>query len=262
MSNEVIMMPPPAQPPQMTVVSRQDVESLKLQRELLKEFVTSQLVEATEKNGFEGDYGVIPGTKKNTLFKQGAEKALRLFRLGVRFKLVDKTIDAKENFAMFIYKAEVYALTNPDVVIAECDGATNSQEVKYKERTEWTTKANGVRESKKVATPVYDVLNTLMKMSQKRALIGATLLATGLSEYFTQDMLEEEDLKDKPQADGQKPASGSAPSAPAQAGSSSAPMCCDKEMMVSRFESKLEGRAGKFDWYCLKCRKTQPREPQ
>jgi hypothetical protein len=35
---------------------------------------------------------------------------------------------------------------------------------------------------------VADVVNTLQKMAQKRAYIQATLMATGLSEFFTQDM--------------------------------------------------------------------------
>jgi hypothetical protein len=35
---------------------------------------------------------------------------------------------------------------------------------------------------------VSDLVNTILKMADKRALVAATLIATGLSEYFTQDM--------------------------------------------------------------------------
>lgn len=35
---------------------------------------------------------------------------------------------------------------------------------------------------------VADLANTILKMADKRALVAATLIATGLSEYFTQDM--------------------------------------------------------------------------
>ena len=35
---------------------------------------------------------------------------------------------------------------------------------------------------------VADVVNTILKMADKRALVAATLIATGLSEYFTQDI--------------------------------------------------------------------------
>jgi hypothetical protein len=35
---------------------------------------------------------------------------------------------------------------------------------------------------------VADIVNTILKMADKRALVAATLIATGLSEYFTQDI--------------------------------------------------------------------------
>lgn len=257
---------------QIMVVSKRDVDALKQQRELLREFVQSQLVEADFKNkdaaNFgEGDYGTIPGTKKGSLLKQGAEKMLKLFQLGCRFKLVDKEIDRHANFAMFTYKAEVYSLRNPDTIIAECDGSVNSQEVKYKERTAWEAildkKGNktGRNEQKKVETPIYDILNTLMKMAQKRAMIGATILATGASEYFTQDMLDEDDFK--PPADA-KP-EGKPEEKPVAANALPAgetPLCCGKKMMISKYENRDGERKGMMDYYCLNCKSSQPRDPQ
>ena len=35
---------------------------------------------------------------------------------------------------------------------------------------------------------IADLANTILKMADKRALIAATLIATGMSEYFTQDV--------------------------------------------------------------------------
>jgi hypothetical protein len=50
----------------------------------------------------------------------------------------------------------------------------------------------------KVANPnISDLLNTILKMADKRALVAATLLATGCSDLFTQDM---EDRDDHPPA--------------------------------------------------------------
>jgi hypothetical protein len=37
-------------------------------------------------------------------------------------------------------------------------------------------------------TPIADIQNTLMKMAQKRAFVGATILAVGASDFFTQDL--------------------------------------------------------------------------
>lgn len=237
-------------------VNYQAVQELQKQRELLAKFVESQLRAADFSDSRsasygEGDYGIIPGTKKNCLFKQGAEKLLRLFGLGVRFRQVDKEIDHNANFALYTYRAEVYVLST-GINVSECEATANSREVKYKERTEWKTNKNGAREATKVETPIYDVLNTLQKMAQKRALVGATLLATGASEYFTQDMLEPEDIEEaKPEP---KPTSQ-----PAQASTvlEQTPECCGKQMIISKYVDKDFGHA---PFYCMNCKSKKPRE--
>lgn len=156
-------------------VTRADFEALSDQRKMLLEFVAKQLRKDV-------DYGVIPGTPKSSLYKPGAEKLGRLFGLGARFTMTDKTMDKTQNFALFTYKAEIYHLKSGQV-IAECEGSCNSQEKKYKERTVWM---NGKKE--KEATPIFDIINTLMKMSQKRAYVGGIILAVGASDFFTQDI--------------------------------------------------------------------------
>jgi hypothetical protein len=77
------------------------------------------------------DYGVIPGTKKPSLYKPGAEKLARLFQLGTRIVSRDKTVDPGNSFFMFSYTIEVY---HPDTgaILAQCEGSANSQEKKYK----------------------------------------------------------------------------------------------------------------------------------
>jgi hypothetical protein len=176
-------------------VTHEAIEALKRQRSLLRSFVQSQLK-------VEVDFGIIPGTDKNSLYKPGAEKVARLFGLGVRMKLADRVLDREGNFAMFTYQAEVYFLQSDSVVIAQCEGSCNSQEKKYRERRsyEWVNaeRGDGSTYRKKVetgseATPVCDVMNTLQKMAQKRAYVGAVILATGASDFFTQDIDDPED---------------------------------------------------------------------
>lgn len=144
------------------------------------------------KEGIDNDYGIVPGTKKKALLKPGAEKLLKLFGLGARFRITDKEFDRYENFAMFTYECEVYHLKT-GIVLANCEGTANSQEVKYKERSKYV---QGVFAGKEV-TPICDILNTLKKMAQKRALVGAVIIATAASDYFTQD--EEEIEAQQPQ---------------------------------------------------------------
>lgn len=238
-------------------VTQADLDSLKRQRTLLKDFVSSQLREANfsdpKSKGYgEGDFGTIPGTPKPCLLQPGAQKILRLFGLGVRVKQVDKEIDRHANFAMFTYRAEVIHLKTGNIV-AESEGTANSQEKKYKNRTVWFTNKSGQRESKMEETPIFDVLNTLMKMAQKRAMIGATIQATGASDFFTQDFEAEEG----PDAGGQKPPTDKAPSAESAAASNAEPpICCEKPMMMSKYPDRT---TGEIPWYCVKCKKTLPR---
>lgn len=196
MANEVIEFPVKAEA-QNLPVTREAVDKLKAQRALLKEFVQSQLREGV-------DYGTFPGTDKDALFKPGAEKLAQLFGLGVKVVLSDRIIEREGNFAMFTYRAEAYPLRSPDLVIATCEGSINSQEKKYRERRLFKsvkmTRQDGSQYDKRVAdgmevTPITDVLNTLIKMAQKRAYVGAVILATGASDFFTQDIDDAEDAK-------------------------------------------------------------------
>jgi hypothetical protein len=161
-------------------VTRADFEALSDQRKMLLEFVAKQLRKDV-------DYGVIPGTPKSSLFKPGAEKLARLFGLGIKLNLSDKTIDKAQNFAMFTYKAEIVHLKSGQM-IAECEASCNSQEKKYKERAVWIN-----NKKEKEITPIFDILNTLQKMAQKRAMVGGVILAVGASDFFTQDIDDVED---------------------------------------------------------------------
>src|SRR5438309_4966125 len=65
----------------------------KERRHMLIEAVSDLMVEATEKNNFEGDYGVIPGTKQKTLLQPGADKLNNLFGLVPRFEVEKEDLD-------------------------------------------------------------------------------------------------------------------------------------------------------------------------
>ncbi len=145
---------------------------LKDQRRLFLDFVKSQMIEGI-------DYGRHGGAKKDTLLKPGAEKLLRLFGLGSRIKKKEQTIEKDPPFAMVSYIMEVYSLRT-DKVLAECEGSQNSMEPQHRRRHP------------------LEVLNTLQKMAQKRALVGAVITATGSSELFTQDLEDDDIHKDGP----------------------------------------------------------------
>lgn len=193
MANEVIEIQPERQT--ALALTRDSVDQLKQNRTLLLEFVKSQLRQDV-------DFGIIPGTDKPTLYKPGGEKIRTLFALQTETKMVDKELDRSGNFAMFTYRTEVRDKYGN--MLATCEGSCNSQEKKYRERKvyEWVTqrRQDGSEFRKKIekgaeATPVCDVLNTLQKMAQKRAFVGAVILATGASDFFNQDIDDPQDAE-------------------------------------------------------------------
>ena len=175
------------------------------------------------------DYGIIPGTTKNTLLKAGAEKATSFFGLSTRFKdarvVEDFTGKDHEGEPFFFYR-RTCELWRGSQLIASADGSCNSFEKKYRYRNAdrhcpncgkttiikgkvefgggWLcyAKKGGCgakfadnapeivnQETGVVKNPdIADLANTILKMADKRALIAATLIATGMSEYFTQDV--------------------------------------------------------------------------
>jgi hypothetical protein len=216
-------------------VTREDLSQAAERRKMLKEFVQSQMVVNV-------DYGIIPGTPKPSLYQPGAQKLAQLFAIGVRFVNKEKEVNLHENFAMFTYTAEVYHLRT-GTVIAQCEGSCNSQEKKYR-----TQKVDGALQER----PIGDLMNTLMKMAQKRAYVGGIIQATGASDFYTQDI---DDAKDAETA-GVRPPPRTVQSAVPRATSArstdetQAPVCCDRPMMVSKFH--------KDSWYCVNCKNVEP----
>jgi hypothetical protein len=174
------------------------------------------------------DFGQIPGTNKPTLLKPGAEKLLTFFGLTKRFTVLEKVEDwmGTDHGGEFFYYMYRCALYKGEQLIAESDGSCNSHESKYRWRKAerecptcgkaaiikgreeygggWVCfkKKDGCgakfrdgdaaiegQQVGRVANPdIADLVNTIQKMAQKRALIAATLLAVNASEFFTQDI--------------------------------------------------------------------------
>jgi predicted RNA-binding Zn-ribbon protein involved in translation (DUF1610 family) len=208
-NNELMMMPAAS------------IDMVIERRNMMVDFVRRAMTQNT-------DYGMIPGTQKNTLLKPGAEKLNTLFGLTPRFveiKTVEDWGGTEHNGEPFFYYWQKCQLLRDGVVVGEGDGSCNSWEKKYRYRASqrvcpncgkatifksknqgegfycWAKKDGcGARfeenapsivsqEAGQVVNPeIADQVNTLLKMAQKRALIAATLLAVNASEFFTQDM--------------------------------------------------------------------------
>lgn len=159
----------------------------------LQAFVKSQMVKDV-------DFGVIPGTKKPTLYKPGAEKLAAMYGFAQHVEVTQKVEDWDREF--FHYEVRVELINKRTGVIeAQGVGSANSRETRYRWRwvpekdvPQGVDKAAMVRRAGKFG-PLYrvdnenpaDVVNTCLKMAKKRALVDAVLSATRSSGLFTQD---------------------------------------------------------------------------
>jgi hypothetical protein len=204
------------------------------------------------------DYGIIPGTEKNTLLKPGAEKLCWFFGLRPVFRDIEHVEDwtgATHGEPFFYYRVQCELMSHGEIMAA-ADGSANSWEKKHRYRwvneadipphldksklktrggrtSEFTfavnkaetsgqygkpveywkrftdainsgnatpvkrkTKSGNEMDAWEIDTTLYcipneevaDLVNTILKMAQKRALVAATLIGANASEWFTQDM--------------------------------------------------------------------------
>ena len=147
-----------------------DMKEAKKALDELSKFVREQLVEGT---GPDADYGKIPGTNKPSLYQPGAQKIAFYFGLTPVPKLEREVMTAE-------FCSKTYTVTMVDRRsgrdVAACSGSCNSTESRF------------FKKGKAVYVDARETENTCDKMAQKRALVGATIIATRAAGLFTQDV--------------------------------------------------------------------------
>lgn len=123
------------------------------------------------------DYGIIPRCSKPSLLKPGAEKIMNYLGLIARVEIGNRVEDYA-NDGFFCYTCKVSLIDYNGVIKGEGLGICNSKEPKY-------VKSSG-----------FSVMNTVLKMAKKRALVDAVLNVACLSARFTQDI---EDMNMEPE---------------------------------------------------------------
>lgn len=165
------------------------------------------------------DFGVIPGTSKPTLLKPGAEKITKLLGLCDHYIIIDRQEDWTKPFFRYLVQCKLVPVSNDGIVVSEGFGECNSMESKYRYRWVWPSELpEGFDKTKTIrklvdtrkgkATQyrienddVFTQVNTLIKMAKKRALVDAALSAGRLSNVFTQDIEDIDELKAPPDQD-------------------------------------------------------------
>lgn len=196
------IVPVPDEDGMTMVVQPQEAKRRLIQ---LQTFVRSVMVRGE-------DYGRIPGTQKDTLYKAGAEKLSEIYGLAPEY-LVEV---ATENWeTMFFYFRIRCILKRGDRYVSAGLGSCNTREEKYAWRwvsEKWlpagsdkkTLRCKKGKFGWSYRVPNDDIatqVNTVLKMAKKRAFVDAVITATRSSGIFTQDledMAREVDEEDAP----------------------------------------------------------------
>ncbi len=122
------------------------------------------------------DFGVIPKTKKPSLFKSGAEKIAMGYGLLQHYTLIDRIIPPPDSsYGYALYRCDLVKVVHgKEYVLSNGYASANTHE-----------RRNGLNDA-------YNSDNSTHKIAQKRALVAAALAISGLSDAFTQDMENEE----------------------------------------------------------------------
>jgi hypothetical protein len=169
------------------------------------------------------DYGQIPGCgPKPVLFKSGAEKLGEVYGYMPEFEIL-KADEIWEEPPLFHYRIKCTLRRKADGgKIAEYVGSANSRESKWGARWVWErevpdhidrerlrsreiTIKKGPRQGEKAMLfqvpneQIFDQVNTILKMAEKRAFVGAILVACRASGVFAVDL---EDMRPDPDAYG------------------------------------------------------------
>lgn len=168
------------------------------------------------------DYGVIPGTKgKPTLLKPGAEKLAMMFRLAPEFSVEEEREGDHRTYRTTCRMVHIGTGRLFSLAVGSCSTRESKYAWRKGDRTCPKCGAAAIRKSKednggfycwtkidgcgakfhandpaiasqplgRVENPdLPDCWNTVLKMSNKRALVAATLLATGASCIFSHDI--------------------------------------------------------------------------
>jgi ribosomal protein L20 len=138
------------------------------------------------------DYGQIPGTgTKPALLKPGAEMLLLAAGLGFTMEQVTNAPGAPDGVT---YRCSVHRATS-ERVVAQCEGFAGYDEPRFFQSAEERTATERTYANKDQrpirpdrCTEYRAPWNTLAKMAQKRALVGAALNATAASGLFVADV--------------------------------------------------------------------------
>lgn len=146
-------------------------------------------------------YGLVPGTDKPMLFKQGAEKLCLAFRIADDYRIDDLSTADTARYRVTCVGIHQTSGAQLGQGVGECSSA----EEKYRwrkavckeefeatpanlRRIKFGRKSGGHYTVEQVRTDAADLANTVLKMAAKRAKVAMTLNVTAAGDIFSQDL--------------------------------------------------------------------------
>lgn len=226
------------------IVMAQALKEDQEQRAILSRYVESMMKENI-------DYGIIPGTQKPTLLKPGAEKLTDLFRCTPSYDLMEKIEDWEHGLFHYQFRVKI-ASRDSGTVLAEGFGSANSKEGRYRWRdssrkcpncgkeaiikgkkeygggwicfakkggcgSKWSDGApeiEGQEQGRIENDDIYTLVNTILKIAKKRALVDGAIALARCSDIFTQDIEDFSDT-DEPRREASRASAQKASTKPA-----------------------------------------------
>src|SRR5690625_556672 len=138
------------------------IEEVIKRNEQFKKFIHETMVEGV-------DYGKVAGYTKPTLLKPGAEKICHYMKLSIHYEVSHRFEEWQEG--IFYYEVRVMLKQRDNMqLVAQGIGSANTKEKQYLGQSPFT------------------IINTVLKMAKKRALVDAVLNISATSGIFTQDI--------------------------------------------------------------------------
>jgi len=157
----------------------------------------------------EVDFGTIPGTQKPTLYKAGAEKLCLAFGLSEEYEIVASERDPFREWEYTVShydKKQKRQITETKKTRGYYYFSARCNLIHKGTGVVWASQIGDCESTERGRETAPS--NTILKMAQKRAFVGATLHATFTSDRFTADM----DTYDQPASKGKPKGKPATPS--------------------------------------------------
>ena len=168
MDNNIVSLPTKDNTSRINPGNALSIEEVIKRNDQFNNFVQQTMVEGV-------DYGKVVGYSKPTLLKPGAEKICHYMKLSINYEVSHRFEEWQEEVFYYEIRVVLKQMDNSQSV-AHGIGSANTKEKQY------------------LGLSPFTIINTVLKMAKKRALVDAVLNISATSGIFTQDI---EDMPSK-----------------------------------------------------------------